>query len=392
MKRVSLLVPLLTVTSIAAAGAQQRPWPTRGWPTSSPKAQELDGSSLVALHRAIESGDYGYIDRLLVVRNGYLVMNERYEHDYRQISQGRDTAAHQYNYSHPDWHPYYQGRAVHTLQSVTKSISSALIGIAIGRGAIEGTGVPVLSFFDDYDLSRADDRMRRMTLDHLLTMRAGMEWHETDRPLDSTNTTIQLEASNDWIQFTLDQPMIHEPGEVFIYNSGTSHLMSGIIKKATGRYIDDYAEEHLFEPLGITNYHWKKTPKGYPDTEGGLYLEAEDLAKIGYLYLHDGVWEGWRILPEGWVARSTARRVDDTFPGNPNRNWGYGYQWWRLDRDGVVVWAGLGYGGQYLLVIPQHDLIGVINSWNIFGRRAPILAPFLDALLSSAAPASQGGP
>ncbi len=384
MNRISLLVPLLVVSSAAAAGAQHRPWPTHGWPTSSPEAQGLAGSPLAALHRAIEAGDYGYIDRLLVVRNGHLVLNERYEHDYREISQGRDTSAHQYNYSHPDWHPYYKDRPVHTLQSVTKSISSALIGIAIGRGEIEGTGVPVLSFFDDYDLSHAYDRMRRMTLDHLLTMRAGMEWHETDRPLDSTNTTIQLEASDDWIQFTLNQPMIDEPGAVWLYNSGTSHLMSGIIKKATGRFIDEYAEEHLFGPLGITDYHWKKTPTRYPDTEGGLYLRAEDLAKIGYLYLRDGVWEGRRVLPMGWVAQSTARLVDDISPDNPNVDRGYGFQWWRLDRGDVAVWAGLGYGGQYLLVIPELDLIGVVNSWNIFGRRPSVLGPFLDALLNSA--------
>ncbi|UCF20344.1 MAG: serine hydrolase [Gemmatimonadota bacterium] len=383
MRTTTLAVACLAVAHISLACAQETPWPTAGWQTSTPQAQGLADSALVELHHAVEAGDYGYVDRLVVVRNGYLVMSERYEHDYRQISQGRDTAAHQYNYHHPDWHPFYMGRAVHTLQSVTKSITSALIGIAIQQGALEGTDVPMLSFFEDYDLSRADERMRRITLDDLLTMRAGIEWHETDRPVDSTNTTIQLEASDDWVQFTLDQPMIHEPGTVWVYNSGASHLLSAIIKKTTGSYIDEYAEQHLFGPLGIDEYHWKKTPKGYPDTEGGLYLETEDLAKIGYLYLNDGVWDGRRILPEGWVAASTARRVDDVAPDNDTLNWGYGYQWWRLDTDGVEVWAGLGYGGQYLLVIPERGLIGVVNSWNIFGPRPSVLGPFLQTLLES---------
>lgn len=269
----------------------------------------------------------------------------------------------EYNYYHPDWNPYYQGRHVHTLQSVTKSVTSGLIGIAIRRGEISGVDAPLLSFFQSYDLSGVDERLRRATVDDLLTMRSGIEWHETDRPIDETNTTIQLEASENWIQFTLNQPMDAAPSEKWAYNSGGSHLMSGIIREATGRHVDEYAEEHLFGPLGIRDYHWKKTPTGHPDTEGGLYLEAEQLVKIGYLYLQDGVWDGERILPEGWVDASTSRRVEAV----NEFDWAYGYQWWRTDHDGVEVWAGLGFGGQYLLILPEHDLIGVVNAWNVFG-------------------------
>ena len=157
--------------------------------------------------------------------------------------------------------------------------------------------------------------------------------------------------------------------------------MSGVIKAATGLYVDEYAEAHLFGPLGIQDYHWKKTPKGFPDTEGGLYLEAEQLAKFGYLYLNDGVWNGRRILPEGWTEASTDRRVERV----DRSGRGYGYQWWRLDRRGTEVWAGLGYGGQYLLVLPEHDLVGVVNSWNLFGAaQSQVLGRFLDALIALA--------
>jgi CubicO group peptidase (beta-lactamase class C family) len=331
---------------------------------------------------------------MVVVHNGYLVVSERYDNDYRTISRGfegalgcgegtcgDDSELHEFNYYHPDWHPYYQGRDVHSLQSVTKSVSSALIGIAIGRGEIAGTEAPLLSFFDDYDIAGVDERLRQATLDDLLTHRSGIEWHENDRPLDETNTTMQLEHAEDWIQFTLDQPSDAAPGEKWVYNSGGSHLMSGIIKDATGHYIDEYAEEHLFGPLGIDDYHWKKTPKGFPDTEGGLYLQAEQLAKIGYLYLQGGVWDGERVLPEGWAETSTSRFVDQVNP----EGWGYGYQWWRLDTDGHDVWAGLGFGGQFLVVIPEYELIGVINSWNLFGAsQSSILGPFIQALLASA--------
>jgi hypothetical protein len=377
-----------------AASGQDVPWPTDGWAVSAPEEQGLRAAPLAELASAIEAGTYGYIDHMVVVRNGYLVVSVRYDNDYRTISRGfegalgcgegtcrDDTELHEFNYYHPDWHPYYQGRDVHSLQSVTKSVTSALIGIAIERGAIENTDVPLLSFFDNYDLSNVDERLRRATLDDLLTMRSGIEWHEADRPLDETNTTMQLEYAEDWIQFTLDQPMDAAPGEKWVYNSGGSHLMSGVIKNATGQFVSEYAEEHLFGPLGIDDYHWKTTPKGFPDTEGGLYLQAEQLAKIGYLYLHDGVWDGQRILPEGWAETSTARLVDRV----NQAGFGYGYQWWRIDTDGHDVWAGLGFGGQYLVVIPEYQLIGVVNSWNLFGNvQAGILGPFVGALLASA--------
>ena len=378
----------------APAVAQDGAWPTEGWTTSTPEAQGLDGSIFIRLDSTIKAGTYGYVDRMVVVKNGRLVVSERYENDYRAISQGSKSAlgcgeatcdddaaaADPYNYLHPSTHPFYQGRDVHTLQSVTKSVAATVIGVALARGEIDGLDAPLLSFFDNYDLSGVDERLHQATLEDLLTMRSGIEWHEQDRPLDETNTTLQLERSNDWIQFTLDQPSDAAPGEKWVYNSGGSHLMSGIIKKATGRFIDAYAEAHLFGPLGIDDYHWKKTPKGFPDTEGGLYLEAEQLAKIGYLYLQDGVWDGKQILNPDFVTAATARQVDRVnAPG-----WGYGYQWWRLDRNGTEVWAGLGFGGQFLLVLPAHDLIGVVNSWNLFDRpQASILGAFLTALIES---------
>ncbi|HEX9729286.1 MAG TPA: serine hydrolase [Gemmatimonadales bacterium] len=392
--RVRLLVATAGLgLGVALPAVGQAPWPTREWAVTPPQAQGLAPAALTALRRQIEAGTYGLVDRLVVVRDGYLVMNERYHHDYRIISRGvrgplgcgidactDSSEVHLFNYLHPDYHPYYQGRDVHSLQSVTKSVSSALIGIAIRRGDITGTDATLLSFLDDYDLSRVDPRLREATLDDLLTMRSGIEWHETDRPADSTNTTFQLEAAEDWVQFTLDQPMDAAPGSKWAYNSGTSHLMSAVLRRATGQTADTYAATHLFGPLGIEDFHWKKTPRGLPDTEGGLYLEAADLAKVGLLYLRDGVWDGQRILPEGWVAASTQRRVERV----NGAGWGYGLQWWRIDRDGVDVWAALGFGGQFLIVIPSRQLVGVINSWTLFGTgQSGVLGPFVDALLAA---------
>lgn len=369
----------------AAGSSQDVAWPTQGWATSSPAAEGLDGGALQDLDRRIRDGDFGYVDRVVVVRNGRMVFDGRYRQDYRAISEGRRTQIgcgfgcddptwdHQFNYLHPDWHPYHQGRDVHTLQSVTKSVSATVIGIAIARGEVAGVHEPLLPFLQGYDLSSVADGLREATLEDVLTMRTGIEWHETDRPMDDTNTTIRLERSPDWVQFTLDQPMDARPGERWVYNSGGSQLMSAVIRRATGRTMDRYAEDHLFGPLGIFEYHWKVTDAGLPDALGGLYLEAADLAKIGYLYLMGGVWDGARILPEGWVEAATTQHVSQP---------GYGYQWWRPDPFGEVVWAGQGFGGQFLLVLPAHGVVAVIYSWNLFGGRYPSLRDELVRVLT----------
>jgi CubicO group peptidase (beta-lactamase class C family) len=347
-------------------------------------------AGLPAIDRDARAGTYGNIDSIVVMRGGRVVFDERYPRIYEDISRGRvgplgcgegctDPARmHEFNYYHPRWHPYYQGRGIHTLQSVTKSIAATVIGIALGRGDIRSIDRPVLEFFEDRDLSRVDPRLRRATLHDLLTMRSGIEWHENDRPLDETNTTWQLEQSRDWIAFTLSQPMDADPGTKWVYNSGGSQLMAGIIRSATGRHIDDYAAEFLFRPLGIRDVHWKKTPTGHPDTEGGLYLSASDLAKIGELYLRDGMWNGRRVLPENWVKQAVSRHATGVAP-----NWDYGLQWWITARGGADVWAGRGFGGQLLLVIPSRGTVAVVHAWNIFGGRAQnIFEPLAAALLA----------
>lgn len=392
------IVCLLTFTTLTAApaAARQVPSPTREWPRSEASGQGLREEPLAQLAERLRSGAHGYIDRMVVVRNGYVVVDERFANDYHEISRGKSTSIgcgidacpdpaelNQYNYLHPDWHPWWQGGDLHTLQSITKTVTATVIGAALERGEIASVGAHLLSFFGEYDLDSVDARLHEATLADLLTMRSGIEWHETDRPVDETNTTFQLERSTDWIRFTLMQPTDAAPGEKWVYNSGGSQLMSEVIRSATGQHVDRYAEQHLFGPLGIRDYHWKTTPTGHPDTEGGLYLEALDLAKIGQLYLNDGVWDGRRILPAGWAREATARHVDRT-SDNPNAP-GYGYQWFRYDRRDTEVWAGSGFGGQGLLILPRHGMVVVINGWNVFGDQVPsVLGPLIDALLESA--------
>jgi CubicO group peptidase (beta-lactamase class C family) len=383
-----LLGPWSSVLSPGSALPQTETlWPTSGWTRATPASHGLAAERFEAIEKDARAGAFGYLDRVLVVRNGRLVVDIKVDQDYRAISKGRKSPIgcgygcedqawmHEFNYLHPDFHPFFKGREVHSLQSVTKSIAATAIGIALGKNQLGSLDRPFLEFFKDKDLSRVDPRLRRATLRDLLTMRSGIEWHEQDRPLDDTNTTIQLERSKDWLQFTLDQPMDADPGTKWAYNSGGSHLQAGIIRSATGRHIDDYAREFLFEPLGIKDWYWKKSPTGFPDSEGGLYLRAEDLAKIGYLYLHNGIWNGRPILPAGWVKDATTPHA------RVNQTWNYGFQWWVTTRNGADIWAGRGFGGQLLFVIPSRQVVAVVNAWNVFGVKAKdISAALLDAL------------
>jgi CubicO group peptidase (beta-lactamase class C family) len=369
--RTNLLLGCVVLLAARVVAAEP-PWPTRGWQRSTPEAQGLDAAALAALDAELARGDHGYVDAMLVIRNGHVVFEKAYDHagDYaRRFSQVADRTPGPYNYYDPDWHPYYRHGDLHTMQSVSKSVTSALVGIAIGRGEIRGVDVPALPYFEGYRVGE-DARRARWTLKDLLTMTAGIRWDEsTVDYTDPANSCARMEASNDWIQFVLDQPMAADPGASFVYNSGVTQLLSQVLRKATGKHADAYAAEQLFRPLGIESFHWKKTPTGHPDTEGGLYLTASDLAKLGYLYARDGVWQGRRVLPAGWVAASTAPLVT---PG-AGASFRYGYQWWLLPdpaRAGVWHWAALGYGGQRLVVVPELDLIAVFTGWNIYEKPA----------------------
>jgi CubicO group peptidase (beta-lactamase class C family) len=208
-----------------------------------------------------------------------------------------------------------------------------------------------------------DAKRDRMTLVDILTMRTGIRWDEESTDYtDSRNNCAVMEASDDWVRYVLEQPMAADPGTTFVYNSGATELLSYLLSRATGEPADDYAKVKLFAPLGIESHYWKRTPKGLADTEGGLYLSPRDLAKIGFLYLHEGEWDGRRILPRDWVRDS----IRESTKANPP--YGYGYQWWTIPGppEAFLAW---GYGGQLLIVVPKLDLIAVFTGWNIYGHR-----------------------
>jgi CubicO group peptidase (beta-lactamase class C family) len=342
----------------AFLGAPAPPGPA--WPASSPEAEGLDRAALASFDRELASGKHGYVDSMLVIRHGKVVYEKSYDHsrDYRRLFEGKGRPG-IYNYYDPGWHPYYKKTRLHTMQSVSKSVTSALIGIAIRRGEIPSVDATVAPYFAE--LGVASDPMReRMTLADVLTMRTGIRWDEESTDYtDPANNCAVMEGTKDWVRYVLEQPMAAEPGTTFVYNSGATQLLSYIIRKATGKQADDYARENLFGPIGIHDFHWKRTPKGLADTEGGLYLKPRDLARLGALFLHDGVWGNRRILPETWVKASTAPITHTNEEGLD-----YGYQWW-IRPDAFMAW---GYGGQFLMVVPRLDLIAVFTGWNIYEK------------------------
>ncbi len=368
LRSAAVLVAVCVVPVLPACRSGGGATTAAAWPVSTPEAEGVDGAAIANFVADVEAGHYGLVDHFLMLRHGRVVADHHFDRDYAAISAPYAPEDQQYDYDSPDWHPYYRGSELHSLQSVSKSITSICIGIAIDEGHIPGGVVtPAMSFFEDYEVDLADPRRSAMTLEDLLTMRSGIDWNEMISYEDETNSCLLLEASDDWIQFVLDRPMREAPGTRFDYNSGVSVLLGKIVRVATGQRIDDYAREKLFEPLGITEVYWKQTPAGEIDTEGGLYLAPHDLARVAQLFLQRGEWEGRRVVSEAWVDASVRPHVADIRPDLARDDRGYGYQWWvPVHANGEALrYQGRGYGGQYPIVVPSLDLVIVLNAWNI---------------------------
>ena len=394
-RSIAIVYVVLFLTMSLAAAAQTATsrstvvWPTNGWPAGTPASVGLDESALESFDGDLADGQYMLVDSFQVFRCGREVFQRHYSHDYGGIY-GKEAKTNgplnarltgPYNYFDPYWHPYYHGTDMHTMQSVTKTVTSVIFGAAINHGDFRaGISTPVLKFFDVSKVKNVDDRKRRMTLRHVLTMTTGLDWNEEVPYDDPRSDSSLMEATDDWVQYAIDKPMAEEPGKVFNYNSGATELLAYIFRKETGQDIDAYGEKYLFAPLGI-KHHWKRTYQGVVDTEGGLYLRGEDLAKIGYLYLHDGDWNGKQIVSKEWVKQSLTPYIDAE-AGHPGSEFRYGFKWWLYPLNGSFVWLARGFGGQRLMVFPQEKLIVVFTGWEILKDPAPT-KELVDRLLTA---------
>jgi len=381
-------IALLAIISVAftSAIAQKSAWPTHGWAKETPANVGLDEKSLSAFDHDLGSGKYFLVDSFDVFRCGMSVYSGKYSHDYEKIY-GKEAHTRgplnarltgPYNYFDPEWHPYYHGTDLHSMQSISKTVSSIILGIAITRGDFKASlDTPLVHYFDISKVKNVDDRKKRITLRHVLTMTTGLEWNEETAYDDPKNDSSLMEATDDWIQYVINRPMAQEPGKVFNYSSGVSELLAYIFQKETGQDIEKYGQKYLFEPLGMDHY-WKRTKMGVVDTEGGLYLRSSDLAKIGYLYLHGGNWNGQQVVSKDWVSESLSPFTD------AEEGFKYGFKWWLLPDpvDSGFIWMGRGFGEQLLMVFPKRDLIVVFTGWTILGN-TPSLAEYVQRIRSA---------
>ena len=344
----TLLIGCLASNSL---WGQDQSMVAKDWQKSTPEAEGMDQTKLDDLDARIKAGRIGYVDAVVIIRHGKLIYQKAYARDYVPMNAGKNSAVELYNYYCPKYHPFYEDTKLHSMQSVTKSVVSTIYGVAIQNGHKFDLDKPIASFFKEYEIANMNVRKEKITLGNLLNMRGGFDWDEGSTSYDDpANTFKQMVDSADWVKFVLDRPMTHEPGSKFVYNSGISIILAVIFKKVTGHDVDTYAREHLFGPIGIKEYYWKKTPRGVTDGQEGLYITAESLAKIGQLVLNDGKWDEKQIVSKDWMNRITRPQPAEKQVSKPR----YGFQWW-FDRhkksgDDDLIVTGYGYGGQRLYI------------------------------------------
>jgi parallel beta-helix repeat protein len=306
-------------------------WPTAGWRYSTAEEQGMNSTKLEEMMEYIRNESF-MLDSVVVVRNGYVVLEE---------------------YPNPR---LYNQNTTHLLYSATKSFTSMLIGIALEEGYIDNVQHKLVDFFPNRSIANMDSRKQAITLENVLTMTSGLQWDEWTYPLgDPRNSVTQMLSTYDWVQYVLDRPMAHEPGTVWTYNGGGSHLLSAILNATTGISPWMYAREKLLNPLGITTGYWTTDYQGLPLGFSHLHIRPLDMAKLGFLYLNNGAWDGEQIVPTEWVDAST-QAYYSVFP---EIDYYYGYQWWMRPLTGYY-WAW-GMAGQTIAVIPDYDMVVVFT-------------------------------
>jgi CubicO group peptidase (beta-lactamase class C family) len=337
----------------AAGPARRDYWPTAGWRTAAPNQQGMDPKVLGDLDRQVPE-QYPQVRSLLVVRHGYLV--------YERYWQGFDAA---------------DGHEIH---SVTKGITSALVGIALRDHVLRSLDQTVGELLATHLPRHADPRLRAVTLRQLLTMTGGLPGDDPSTGGDE-RLSVRLFRSHDWLGHILGRPLAAKPGTTFAYSNASSHLLSAIIADTTGQPTLAFARAELLGPLGIDSddafqpraerltatpaqqqayqqaaIAWPRDPQGYHFGFGEAKLPARDLAKLGYLYLNGGRWDNAQLLPADYVRASTQPHSQPFGPV------GYGYQWWT---DTVALhdsFYASGFGGQRVQVVPDLDLVVVITA------------------------------
>jgi len=342
-----------------------------GWKTASADQLGVDSARLAALTAAIRAWPELGVHAIVIERAGHLIYEEYFDgFDERWgESLGRVTMT-------PDLR--------HDLRSVTKSVVSALAGIAVASRAISSLHQPVVEWFPEYPELNSAER-RRVTLAHVLSMTSGLQWNEDVPYTNPRNDEIVMTRDAQPLRYALSRPFALAPGSDFTYNGGLTQVMAAVIERATKTSIQEYARTQLFEPLGITDVEWAGSLAGMPAAASGLRLRARDLAKFGSLYLHDGRWNGTQIVPADWIDRSTRRhfRFRPRSGADAGGEFGYAYFWWyscySTGAGLVEARTAVGNGQQRIFVLPGLDMVVTIlaGRYNDFTTGATLGARIL---------------
>ena len=324
------------------------------WLIAKPSEVGLDPFQLNKIAQSVQNGTYRHIHSILIIKDGFLVFEEYfpgYQWDYN---------ADQFQGEWTDYSP----DTLHNLASVTKSFTSVLVGIAIDQGFISSVDEKVFSFFPEYNHLN-DDQKDEITIEDLLTMTSGLSWNGMEvfvGTRNPRNDLIQLFQAEDPVDYILAKPLVSEPGTRWYYHGGGTNLLGVIIHRATGMRMDQFAEQYLFAPLGIEKHEWDYINADIVHASGNLALRPRDMAKLGYLFLNNGQWGDKQIISEEWVLQST-RDLVSTSSGE-----GYGYQWWvktyRSDNRDYDVYYAAGWGGQRIIVFPDHNMVVLFTGGN----------------------------
>jgi len=309
--------------------------------------QGLD-SSVLSRGLSELASETKHLHSLLIARNGCLVV-EAY------------------------WLPYNRDRK-HYLNSATKAVLSALVGIAVHDHRLREEG-SVLSYLRKYRAANGDPRWRRITIRDLLTMSSGISWHQS--PPD--NTSDEMGHSSDWVRFILERPMAADPGKITNYSNGDSHLVSAVLQNAVDKTALEFARGRLFAPLGIKDVAWDHDPQQRSIGSAALQMRPADMSKIGFLYLQGGQFDGRRILEKEWVERSLSEQGKMPAKGGPVA---YGYYWWLYpERHVAEAWGG---AGQRIGVIRDLNVVVVMTADDPGDYpRSPLAASIYDLIRAS---------
>ncbi len=320
-------------------------------------SQTINSNVIHSMEAAIDDSSYPNIHSILISYNNKIVYEKYWTGKDRKESVDLGIIKHGVD-------------SLHAMQSISKSITSACVGIALAQGKIKSIDEKIFNLFPEYK-GQDTGLKSTITIKDLLTMTAGLQWNEDDYNSPENNEII-MGDSPDPVAYVLSQPMVSTPGKVFTYNGGATQVLAAIIQKTTGKPIDVFAKEYLFTPMGITNFKWTTTTadnSNIPDAFSGVYLRSRDLMKFGLLYMNNGKCESKQILPASWVKQSLTPYIiaDD----GSDKDFGkskYGFQWWMFDdtimNRPVPLFAGVGNGGQRVFVDKDNKIVVVFTGGN----------------------------